>query len=316
MVSKNTKSNLLSQDKDFGSKDTSYSSFWMFNKQRDIKSLHLKDSFVNFYDEKELLSEFNPTIAKNIISFWSESKDLVLDPFAGRTRAIVSYAMDRKYVGYEISNDVIKHMKERFKELKIKTDSIKLIHDDCYNMDIKEKVDLIFTCPPYHNLEKYESCKGQLSDIKTYPKFLNELILRLNKASSKLKVGKYMCIVIGDYRKNGNYLTIHSDLIQKMNTSSHLKLHDVIVMQNIPFNTAAFYFGARKKSKCTAKAHEYLLVWKKTKEDVDRTINCAVCGNETIKRSGVQKYCSSCKQIIDHKQRLEAKRRYDARKRM
>ena len=316
MVIKNTNSKKLCQGKNFGFKDTSYSSFWLFNKERDLNSLHLKDSFVNFYDEKELLSEFNPTIAKNIISFWSEPTDLILDPFAGRTRAIVSYAMNRRYVGYEVSKDVIDHMKERFEELKIKTDNIKLIHDDCINLDV-EMVDLIFTCPPYYDLERYQSTKGQLSDVKGYSNFLDELVTRLNKASSKLKTGKYMCVVIGDFRRKGKYTTLHSDLMTRMNELKQLKLHDVIIIQNIPFNTAVFYFGARKKHKYTAKVHEYLLVWKKREEQTNKNfMNCEVCGNEIERVSGVQKYCSVCKKIVDHQQRLKAKRRYDAKKKL
>jgi hypothetical protein len=43
------------------------------------------------------------------------------------------------------------------------------------------------------------------------------------------------------------------------------ELHDVICIQNIPFHTAAFYFGSSKRTKRTAKAHEYLLVWRKIK---------------------------------------------------
>ena len=269
MVNKNTKSNLLGNKKAYAKGDTSYSSFWLFNVHRDMNSEHFKDSFTNFYNDKELLSEFNPGVAKNIISFWSDNEDNILDPFCGRTRALVSYAMNRNYVGYEVSGDVVSYMNNKFDSLGCFSDNnfnVDIIHDDCLNIDKEfdgEQFDLIFTCPPYWNLEKYESCEGQLSDIKNYAVFMDALVERLNKAVKVLKKDKYMCIVVGDFRRNTQYVTFHADLLERMRDNNSLKLHDVIVMQNMPFHTAAFYFGSKKKYKYTAKAHEYLLVWKK-----------------------------------------------------
>ena len=72
-----------------------------------------------------------------------------------------------------------------------------------------------------------------------------------------------MILVVGDFRRNSRYVPFHSDLINMFKGYKDLKLHDVIAVQNIPFGTAAFYFGASKKRKHTAKAHEYILVWKK-----------------------------------------------------
>ena len=271
MVIKNAKADLLSIEKDFAFKDTSYSSFWLYNKNRDIDSEHLKDTFVNFYDKKELLSEFNITVAKNIISYWSEQGDRILDPFSGRTRALVSYAMNRSYVGYEVSKDVVTHMEKRFEEMKLKEKdnfNVELKNKDCINVidDFGcEAFDFCFTCPPYWDLEKYESCEGQLSDIDDYDDFVELLVDRLDAASMALKKDKYMAVVVGDFRKKGKYITLHSDLIRQMSLNDSLVLHDVIVIQNIPFYTAAFYFGSVKKVKKTAKAHEYLLIWKKVK---------------------------------------------------
>jgi len=268
MVLKNTKNDKLNGKKKFAKRDTSYSSFWLYNKESDENSEHFKDSFVNFYNDKKLLSEFNSTVAKNIISFWSKSGDIILDPFSGRTRVLIGYAMNRAYIGCEISEDVVNHMKQKFESLNLFEDpnfNVDIINDDCLN--IKQyyniKVDLIFTCPPYWNLEKYEHCKGQLSDINNYETFLNELKKRLDVSIDLLKPEGFMCIVIGDFRKKNNYITLHSDLIQLMKNNDKIKIHDVITIQNIPFSTAAFYFGSNKKNIHTTKAHEYLIVWKK-----------------------------------------------------
>jgi len=269
MVQKNTKTDKLCQTKKFAKGDTSYSSFWLYNRERDMNSEHFKDSFVNFYDDKELLSEFNPTVAKNIINFWSNENDIIFDPFSGRTRSLVAYAMNRLYIGCEISTDVVDYMLNKYNELNLIYNddfNVDVVNDDCIN--IKKyypdtEFDLIFSCPPYWNLEKYQSCDGQLSDIKAYDEFIDALGDRLDVAVKQLKIDKYMCMVVGDFRKNKKYVTFHNDLMNRMKQNKSLKLHDVIVIQNIPFHTAAYYFGAKKKHKFTSKSHEYLLVWKK-----------------------------------------------------
>jgi len=271
MVIKNAKNDLLGKDKIFAKRDTSYSSFWLYNKYNDMNSEHLKDSFVNFFDDTEILSEFSPAVAKNIISFWSEENDKILDPFAGRTRALVSVAMNREYIGFDISKPVSDYINSKLSVVENKTKyavNATVFNNDCKNISILgnywlNKFNLLFTCPPYWHLEKYGNEDGQLSAITNYDLFLKELVVRLVGCLPYLAADAYIAIVIGDFRHNGEYITLHSDLIQKL--KDILIVHDIIAIQNIPFHTAAFYFGQAKKYKKTAKAHEYLLVFKKKK---------------------------------------------------
>jgi DNA modification methylase len=55
----------------------------------------------------------------SFVELFSDPEELILDPFAGRTRALVAFAMGRSYVGYEISSDVVKYMRERFDKLSL-----------------------------------------------------------------------------------------------------------------------------------------------------------------------------------------------------
>ena len=111
-----------------------------------------------------------------------------------------------------------------------------------------------------------------------------------------------MCIVIGDFRFKKKYYTLHSDLIHLLSKNSSLKLHDVIVIQNIPFNSAAFYFGSKKKYKYTAKAHEYLLIWKKQDAECIKNNNnfvCSVCGLNNEKYG--KGMCAKCYRDVYNK---------------
>ncbi|HDK42171.1 MAG TPA: hypothetical protein ENG87_02225 [Candidatus Pacearchaeota archaeon] len=250
-------------------KDTTYSSLWLFRKNGKLYS-RTKDPIANMKNFRQVrgkyFSEFNPTVAENIINFWSEKDDVILDPFAGRTRCFVSAMKDRKYIGFEISKEVIDKIipminTNKLKEYKHKPE---IFNMDSFNLDKINlpMVDLIFSCPPYWNLEKYESCEGQLSDVKDYNEFLERYKQIMKKSINLLKEDKYMALVVGDFRKNKKYYTFHLDNIKIMQELG-MKLHDIIIIQSVSFDIANKRFGGLKRYLMTSKVHEYLLVFKK-----------------------------------------------------
>ena len=256
-------------------KDTTYSSVWLFRKAKDIPiikdPIHNVDSVNNIRKRNgvQYYSRFSPLTAEAIINYWSKPGDTILDPFSGRTRAIVASLTKRKYTGFEVSKTVSDIIKDKIKKGVADGDIDKdyipcIINDDCNNIGQYDVpvVDLVFTCPPYFNLEKYESCTGQLSDIKDYQKFLTELKQRLLLSCSYLKPSGYAAIVIGDFRKNNRFYTLHNDVLNMMN-SIGMTTHDIIVLQTVTWDVASFRFGSVKKSKKVSKVNEYLLVFKK-----------------------------------------------------
>jgi len=247
-------------------KDTTFSSVWLFRKNRTLWK-GTKDPIANISNFRKVrgknYSEFNPTVAENIINFWSDKEDIILDPFSGRTRAYISMLKDRNYFGFEISKDVFDKTKEILDAIPSKYRPF-IYNDDSFNIDNYQipKVDFIFTCPPYWKLEKYESCPGQLSDIKKYEDFLERYKQIMKKSLSYLKDGKYAALVVGDFRLRKKYYTFHIDTI-KMMEELGMKLHDLVVIQSVTFDIANKRFGMFKNYKFTAKVHEYLLVFKK-----------------------------------------------------
>jgi hypothetical protein len=243
--------------------DTTYSSLWLYRKAKMI--LPFKD---DINENNSYYSEFNPLISQNITNFWSKEGNIIIDPFAGRTRGIVSGLTNRKYYGFEISKEVYDSVinviesgknkfKDEFKPIIYNDDSINL---NKYNLPL---ADLIFSCPPYWDLEKYPSTPGQLSDIKEYHIFLKKLKDILKKSIDNLKYNGYVCLVVGDFRKNGRIIDLTTDVINMMNTIDNIVLWDKIVLQNVNFGHASKRFGSIKHKKITAKVTEYLLVFKK-----------------------------------------------------
>lgn len=219
-------------------------------------------------------SEFNPTVAERIIAYWSQPGDLVVDPFAGRaTRAIVTTELARNYIGYEIAPqtynltcDMIKFRDTHFPQNMFQgrgTWSI-ILGDGCLLQDIKDQsADLVFTCPPYHDLEKYEEVEGQLSSIKDYGEFLQRIQQCAHNINRVLKPEKFCAWVCGDWRNQsrGGFFAFHIDSINCFRQAG-LSLWDIIILHNnSPF--AAKQAAKCEKQRYTSKIHEYLLIFKK-----------------------------------------------------
>jgi len=256
----------LSKDKKYCDNDTSYTSLWLYKKNDEFFTKNFKDELVKY--DHSLFSEFNSTVAKNIVSYWSDEDNIIIDPFAGRTRGFVCGAMNRKYYGFEIikkTYDYLMIPRESDKYLKKVPTFINDDSNNIINYDSLPMADLIFTCSLYWKLEKYsDNIQEDFSIIKDYNVFVSRLSEILIKSTHKLKKGGYLAIVIGNFRINKKYYPLHSDLLQELQKFNNIELHDLIAIQNLPFYVGAIYFGKAKKNKKVTKVHEYLLIFKKT----------------------------------------------------
>jgi len=251
--------------------DTTYSNIWLYrNPQKyppfrdDIGSPSQTQAKAA---GKQYFSEFNPLIAENILNFWSDEGDVVLDPFAGRTRSWVSGLKHRRYIGFEISPIAYKSTVKVLEEGKDKFDEgyyPTLYCDDSMNIPKYDvpNVDLILTCPPYFSLEKYESVPGQLSDIKEYNKFLAQYKTIMKLSIERLKDNGFCALVVGDYRIGDKFINFDYDTVRIMEELG-VRLWDKIIIQNISFGWAGIKFGHIKHKRITSKVTEYLLIFKK-----------------------------------------------------
>jgi len=209
-------------------------------------------------------SEFHAGMTENILMYWSMDNSVVVDPFSGRlTRAFISSKMGRKYYGYDISPTTVKRVKAHLEQHD--SDATIYCDDGCKMKQTPDNfVDLVMTCPPYHQLEKYESVDGQLSDIKKYSEFLDMIELCGTNINRVLKPGGFCVWVCGDWRESGKFRNFHSDTIRLFEKAG-LITHDIMIMKNIsPF--AALQAGKVASKRYTSKVHEYVLVFRKEGE--------------------------------------------------
>lgn len=204
-------------------------------------------------------SEFSPHLADIVIKYWSSVGDLIVDPFAGRgTRGIVALNEGRKYIGYEISPTTFHKYAKEISDLGGKL----IFKDGCRMRKTSDNsANLVFTCPPYHKLEKYESCKFQLSDIDNYDSFLKRIRVTAENIYRVLKDNGFLCWVCADWREGGKFRLFHRDCLNIFE-KVRLKAHDIVIIQNIsPFTH--LQAGKVASKRYTSKTHEYLLVFRK-----------------------------------------------------
>jgi len=126
----------------------------------------------------------------------------------------------------------------------------------------KNEYDLIFSCPPYADLEVYSDMPGDLSN-KEYDDFLTLYNSIIQKSVKLLRRGGYAIFVVGDIRdKRGFYRDFVSHTKQAFIRAGAGLYNEAIMLQ--PLGTAmlraAKIFEAGKK---LTKVHENVLIFKK-----------------------------------------------------
>lgn len=244
-------------------------SVWLLDYDRKYENLEISDlgikrtvaiGRINYTN-----SRFNPAVAERVIKYWSNKGDLVLDPFMGYgMRGFVAVNLGRSYIGFEISPKTYNQVKKILEDNRlVNFDKMKiLLSNGCYLKEIEnDSIDLIFTCPPYWKVERYEKVPGQLSECKSYNIFLEMINICVKNCYRVLKENKYMVWVVADFRLDEKFYCFHKDFIE-IAEKNKFSLHDIIInVLRSPFISANPLQCDRFK--ITHKMHEYIIVFKK-----------------------------------------------------
>ena len=181
----------------------------MIDEKEEITSYNIREYI---YKLKYECNSFKLTLASSIYWFFNAKK--ILDISAGwgdRLLASIAHYADR-YLGVDPNTDLIKGhtdiiktltkhrdtsvLKNKYEVIPIKFESDEFIIE-------KEEFDLIFTSPPYFDLEIYTEKEGQ--SITSFPDFqswiINFLFVSLKKAWNSLTIGGNMVIHIQDFER-------------------------------------------------------------------------------------------------------------------
>ncbi len=213
-------------------------------------------------------SYFNPFLCRIVYSSYCPEGGRVFDPFASVVRPYVAQLMGFDYTGCEVRPD------EAEKIASFLASSSPLLGDgdgkaSVLNIDCREfqgeGFDLVFTCPPYWNLEKYSDIPADLSNVDDYESFLYQMSFVFDVCRRAMSPNAYCCFVVSDFRdysegrKRVNRLVpFVADMIHAGERSG-LCLYDKVILRK-PLGTAP----ARTKlwnNRKTVRIHEELLVF-------------------------------------------------------
>lgn len=230
----------------------------------------LNKSFANEkYGKKEQQSEsiFDPVLCEIIYNWFCPEFGQILDPFSGGSvRGIVANFLDYDYTGIDIRKEQIEsNIEQAFKIIPENVPNW-LVGDSNFVLDnlFCLEYDLVFSCPPYSDLEVYSDLENDISNMN-YEKFLFFYNSIIKKSCSLLKSGGYSVFVVGEIRdkKTGEMKCFVNDTITAFRNSGMLYYNEAILLNSI--GTSMLRIGTsfeRGKGKLVS-IHQNILIFKK-----------------------------------------------------
>ena len=214
-------------------------------------------------------SIFDPVLCEIAYRWFSPEGGHILDPFAGGSvRGVVAAILGRTYTGIDLAGDQADANRDQWATIQAALGDgdptpTWITGDSAAELTINtEPADMIFTSPPYYDLEKYSDNPADLSNM-TYPQFLKAYERIIKAATTQLKEDRFCVWVVGDVRdKNGNYRGLVADTVRIFQKAGlHLYNEAILVTMtgNLPV-TAGRQFAAGRK---LGKQHQNVLIFGK-----------------------------------------------------
>ncbi len=209
------------------------------------------------------VSLFDPVLSEIICKWFTPSQGAkIFDCFAGDTqKGLVFGYCGYPFTGVELRQEQI-DINNRV--LEGRDLSVRYICDDGRNVANHfdpESQDLLFSCPPYFDLEKYSDLDNDASNQKSYADFIAILDTAFKSALTCLKNNRFAVIVVGDVRnkRTGCYYDFCGD-IKRIMREGGAELYNEIILVETGASTA-LRAGRYMESRKVAKMHQNILVF-------------------------------------------------------
>ncbi len=207
-------------------------------------------------------SIFDPVLCEIIYKWFNVHQGNIFDCFAGGSvRGIVAEKLGYKYTGIDLRKEQVEANILNANELNLNPT---WICDDSLNADLyveDNSVDLLFSCPPYADLEVYSDDERDISNMD-YEQFKDVYKKIIDIACRKVKDDRFAVFVVGDVRdKKGYYRNFVDYTKECFNNNGFMTYNEIILLEQlgtIPMR-ARLVFKKRK----VAKAHQNILIFYK-----------------------------------------------------
>lgn len=210
-------------------------------------------------------SIFDPALCEVLYHWFCPKGGRILDPFAGGSvRGIVANKLGYNYTGIDIREEQIASNREQGIEILEANNQPNWYVGDSNEilLGFRQEFDLVFSCPPYADLEVYSDLEGDISN-KTYQEFLELYESIIEKSCNLLTTGGYACFVVGEVRdKKGNYIGFVPDTVRAFERCG-MKFYNEAILLN-PIASASMRANGNMKSRKLVKIHQNILIFRKT----------------------------------------------------
>lgn len=214
-------------------------------------------------------SVFDPVLCEAMYRFYCPPEGLVLDPFAGGSvRGVVAAKLQRRYVGNELRAEQVEANQQQWQSIGTEAD---LDYAPVWHVGDSDNIgktlkgieaDMVFSCPPYADLERYSDDPADLSTM-AYPDFLAAYRRIVAAACGLLKPDRFAVFVVGEVRgEDGIYLGLVPDTIAAFEAAGLALVSEAVLVTPVGSNSmrAGLFFAASRK---LAKTHQNVLVFVK-----------------------------------------------------
>lgn len=207
-------------------------------------------------------SVFDPVICELMYKWFNVYQGSVFDPFAGGSvRGIVAAMLGYDYTGIDLRQEQIDANYKNAEELNV---APKWFCDDSLNADKyvnDETIDMVFSCPPYADLEVYSDDPRDISNMN-YDDFIKTYREIIRLSVKKLRQDRFAVFVVGDVRsKDGFYYDFISDT-KKAFIDCGVKLYNEIIKLDA-LATAPVRAALQMKNRKVVKVHQNVLIFYK-----------------------------------------------------
>lgn len=205
------------------------------------------------------VSILDPVLAEIVNIWFGLPNGKTFDCFAGDS--VFGYVSS--YIGNQFTGIELRKEQADLNNVRVKGFKSKYICDDGQNVlkHIDQNTqDLLFSCPPYFDLEVYSELPNDASNQKDYTDFLKILENAFTDAIKCLKDNRFAVITVGDVRdKKGFYYRFVDDIKDIFKKNGALLYNELILVESIgtlPQRVGKF-MDHRKIGKC----HQNVLVF-------------------------------------------------------
>lgn len=206
-------------------------------------------------------SVFDPALCESVYRWFTPPGGQVVDPFAGGSvRGIVAGALGFRYWGSDLRAEQIAANEAQAEAIRPAVMPRWIVGDSMETLASAPDADLVFSCPPYGDLERYSDDPRDLSAMEwhTFAAAYKRIVLR---AVERLRADSFACFVVGDFRDGrGFYRGFVGETVSAFENAGAKLYNDAVLVTAVGSASlrVARQFEASRK---LTKIHQNVLVF-------------------------------------------------------